>query len=420
MRILGLAALLIISFNLFSQTDVDNSYSPDEMFTEIRNLADNGDLATAKTLSLKILSDYPEYTDVRIYLALLYGREGEYETGINQLEQILVKDSANIQALLAMTDLDFWSNDWTGLLKSTELALSMLPDDADLKYKKALAAHMLGDEEGAMQIIDSLIISEPEDQQVLDLKKNVLIAYPGKEFFLKYYYDHFRQPYIRRWHMLSAGINLPVPKGIISPSLNAGHFVDTSRNFISSSGIQFNVESYLDITPKNQLLLGYGISGSEYFPKHRAIIHIWQTLPQAWAVSAGLRYFYFDSHYIFYALGVEKYQGNYWFELKNYIFKKEYGLSLASYLTARRYWETKYDYVSATIGYGTSPDEPLTSILDLQRLNALSIQINVMHQISGLVRIHAGIGYQYEEFADQVFRNRYSIQAALFYKIISR
>jgi hypothetical protein len=79
--------------------------------------------------------------------------------------------------------------------------------------------------------------------------------------------------------------------------------------------------------------------------------------------------------------------------------------------------ENKYNYISATIGYGTSPDEPITSIIDIQRLNAVSLRINLMKQISRKIRLGCGVGYQYEEYLELQYRNRITAQAAFYFKL---
>lgn len=417
MRTLSLFFLLFFGFSLYSQTDQATPASRGELFEQVKSLADSGDLEEARLLASTVLLDQPDFSDLKVLLAMIHGREGNVEQGIVLLREVLEKSPDHGDALLALASLYYWNNNWEELLEAANNALGINPGDEDLLYKKALAQHMLGNDSISLATLDSLLLEDPDNKLFLDLRKQVLIDYPGKELFVRYFYDHFSQPYVRNWHMLTAGVDYPVSRGIISPYLNMGHFADTGSNFIATTAFQLNVDAYLNITPKNQILLGYGIGTPEYFPLHRAVVHLWQSLPSAWSVSAGARYFYFNEHYIFYALGVDKYIGNYWFDLKNYIFNKDYGWSLASYLTLRRYMETKYDYISATLGYGTSPDEPITSITDLQRLNAISVQLSIMRQVSGNIRLSAGVTYLYEEFFLQEYRHRINLQAAFHYKI---
>jgi len=412
-----LILILVFGMNAAAQVGTDAAPSPEEQFSRIRMLTEADRLEEAEALAIALLEDQPGYDDVRIYLALIYGRQGEYATGLSLVGSVLNTQPGAEDALRARSSLLYWSEDWPALLAANSEALETMPGDPELLYKQAIAHFRMDNPDAALEILDLLLEDAPQDGQALQLKTQILASEPAPELFARYMFDHFRQPYNRRWHMVTLGGNYPIAPGTISPYFNMGHFISEGETFLSTTAFQLNADAYLDITPKNYLLLGYGIGTGTYLPKHRAAIHLWQALPAGWSVSAGARYFYFDQHYIFYALGVDKYLGNYWFDLKNYIFSKSYGISVSSYLTVRRYFENKYNYISATIGYGTSPDEPVTVVADLQRLNALSVRVEIMKQLSARTRFGAGVGYAYEEYREQLFRNRINVQAGFYYML---
>lgn len=408
--------ILFLAFG-FQLTAQVGELTPEETFSRVRVLAEADRLDEAETLAYALLEDLPDYDDVKIYLSLIHGRKGEYATGLSMVGSVLQRKPAAEDALRARCSLLFWSEDWSSLLEATDEALEYIPGDPDLLYKQAIARFKLDNADEALNILDDLLAGDPGNEQATQLRAEILASLPVPEVFARYMFDHFRQPYNRRWHMLTLGGNYPIAPGTISPYFNMGHFISEGETFLSTTAFQLNADAYLDITPKNYMLLGYGIGTGTYLPRHRAVIHVWQSLPAGWSVSAGARYFYFDQHYLFYAVGVDKYLGDYWFDLKNYIFSKAYGVSVSSYLTVRRYLANKYNYLSVTVGYGTSPDEPITVVADLQRLNALSVRAEIMKQVSGRTRIGAGIGYSYEEYREQLFRNRLNIQAGIYYKL---
>ncbi|MDF1571211.1 MAG: YaiO family outer membrane beta-barrel protein [Bacteroidales bacterium] len=412
-----LLLLLVFGMNAAAQVGTTASPTPQEQFLRIRTLVEADRLEEAEALAYVLLEDQPGYDDVRVYLSLIHGRQGEYETGLSLVGSVLTRHPGTEDALRARSSLLYWSEDWSALLAANSEALEVMPGDPDLLYKQAIAHYKQDNGDTALEILDQLLEDAPQNDQALQLKAQVLASEPAPELFARYMFDHFRQPYNRRWHMVTLGGNYPIAPGTISPYFNMGHFISDGETFLSTTAFQLNADAYLDITPKNYLLLGYGIGTGTYLPRHRAAVHLWQVLPAGWSVSAGARYFYFDQHYLFYALGVDKYLGNYWFDLKNYIFNKAYGVSVSSHLTVRRYFENKYNYVSATIGYGTSPDEPVTVVADLQRLNALSVRIEIMKQLSARTRFGAGVGYAYEEYPEQLFRNRLNMQAGFYYTL---
>ena len=96
---------------------------------------------------------------------------------------------------------------------------------------------------------------------------------------------------------------------------------------------------------------------------------------------------------------------------------KDYGVSTSWYLSARRYFDTRFNYVNLTLGCGTAPDEPVTVVTDLERLNAVSGRLELSKQVSPLVRMMGMVGYAYEEYFDQEYRNRIDLRIGCYFRI---
>ena len=150
---------------------------------------------------------------------------------------------------------------------------------------------------------------------------------------------------------------------------------------------------------------------------HRAAAEIWQALPKGFGISAGVRYFYWDENFTFLTFSAEKYAGDWWFSFRNYLFFKDVGLRGSYYLSGRRYFASKYDHLTLTLGYGAAPDEPVLVVTDLDRLNALSCRLEYSRQVTALVRMRAMAGYSYEEYDDQAYRNRIALQLGCYIMI---
>jgi YaiO family outer membrane protein len=238
------------------------------------------------------------------------------------------------------------------------------------------------------------------------------------EILVGYYYDHFSKPYVRNWHMATVGGLFPLQQVTLSPYINAGYHPGLEG---PSTDVQFNLDAYLKLGAKNSVLAGYGYSPSgsrNFLPVHRGALEYWRALPHGFAASAGLRYFYWDDHFTFLTFSGEKYRANYWFSLRTYVFTKDYGVSSSWYLSARRYFDSKYNYVLATVGYGTAPDEPMLVASDLDRLNALSFKLGISRQLNMRFRLQAIAGYSYEEYDDQAYRNRFDFRTSLYIRLV--
>jgi YaiO family outer membrane protein len=368
--------------------EADLTYkTPEEGFALMRQLAANQEYSSAKQTGYQLLEEIPEYHDVSLYLARIYGWESSYDSAYIILDKVLAEDSTLLEAYLVGVDLAYWENDWDKLESYANQALEIDPDLPEVQEK--------------------LIVARQQEVRTVD-KPEILAAYS---------YDHFSDPYVRNWHMLTAGAILPTELVTYTPYVNAGYQPGSEGQ---STDIQFNLDAYINLGEKNSLMAGYGFSPSgsiDFLPDHRAALEYWRVLPKGFAVSAGLRYFYWDDHFLFYTLSGEKYVGNWWISLRTYLFSKDYGVSSSWYLHARRYLAGKHDYFSGTIGYGTAPDEPMVVVSDLDRLNALSFKLGYSKQLNPGVRFDVTLGYAYEEYAEQQYRNRYSFRTGFYFKI---
>jgi YaiO family outer membrane protein len=240
---------------------------------------------------------------------------------------------------------------------------------------------------------------------------------PQTELFGYYSYDHFSVPYVRNWHMLTAGGEIPIKYGKLIPSLNAGYLAGAAS---PATDLQMNLDAYLNLGKTTYALVAYGFSPNgelNYFPGHRVAAELWQALPKGFGISAGMRYFYWNQHFTFLTFSAEKYAGNYWFSFRNYLFFKDYGVSGSYYLSARRYFDTRFNYLTLTLGYGTAPDEPINVVSDLERLSAVSGRIEFSKKLSPGVRGVAMVGYAWEEYVDQEYRSRIDFRLGAYFVI---
>jgi len=373
--------LLTTSCYLLQGQDSGNSYAdPESGFAMMREYAESGKWGPAKHTGYQILEQDPDYHDVSLYLARIHGWEGSYDSAYALVDRVIAEEPELVEAYVTGVDIAYWKNDWAKLRFYAEQALELDPELPGVEEKYLLAGNQRA------------------------LSREI------PELYFHYYYDHFGKPYARNWHMLTAGGGIPLKSVTLLPYLNAGFH---AGGYDPSTDFQMNLDAYLTLGTKNYAFLGYGFSPDgalNYLPVHRAAAEIWQTLPAGFSLSAGIRYFYWDESFTFATLSVEKYLGDFWLSLRNYLFFKDLGPSASFYLTARRYFKDIFNYLSLTAGYGTAPDEPLLVESDLDRLNALSFRLEGSRQVTPKLRLAGMVGYAYEEYMDQAYRNRFGFK----------
>lgn len=378
--------LICLQLSLGAQDRPDYA-TPDEGFELMRDLASAGNYPDARQIGYELLEENEANHDVSLYLARIYGWEKSYDTAYAIVFKVMSAEPRLYEAYEVCVSLAYWEGNVEMLETCAAGAAEIEPDSAGV-YDHYLEALKEGD---------------PEQKH--------------PEIFGLYSYDHFSVPYVRNWHMLTVGGEIPFKHGTLIPSVNGGYHAGGNK---PATDLQLNLDAYLILGKKTYTLLGYGFSPEgvlDYFPGHRMAAELWQSLPKGFSISAGLRYFYWEQHFPFLTFSAEKYAGNYWFAFRNYLFFKDYGVSGSYYLSARRYFATKFDHLTLTLGYGTAPDEPILVVSDLERLNAISGRIEYSKRLSPVVRITAMAGYAWEEYMDQESRHRIDMRVGFYYMI---
>lgn len=385
--ILSIVLLLAFLLKLPAQ-ETQQAPDPEQEFERMRGYAVAGEYEAAKQIGYGLLRDYESYHDVALYLARVHGWGSEFDSAYVLVERVMEAEPELYEAYATCADLAYWENNLDKLEDCAARAVEIAPDSA-----------------GSF------------DNYVTALKQKPT-RIRGNELFGFYSFDHFSKPYIRNWHMLTAGAELPFKSGVFIPYVNAGYQAGTTNN--PASDVQLNIDAYLTLSRLNYVLLGVGFSPDgalNYFPGQRLAAEIWQALPKGFGLSVGLRYFYWDQTFTFLTFSAEKYAGNYWFSLRNYLFFKDYGVSASYYLTARRYFKNSLDYLSLTLGYGTAPDEPIDVISDLDRLSAISGRVELSRRITPGIRLMGMLGYAWEEYFDQEYRSRYDFRLGAYFAL---
>jgi YaiO family outer membrane protein len=342
-KLLFITAVIISSLSFPAKLFSQQITDPESEYLRIRSLAFEGKYDFAASAARILINEYPGYGDARILL----GR------------------------ILA------WKKD----------------------YKQALA------------VIDTLLQTEPDNPDALSAKRDISQWSKGStpvatDIRAGYSFDTFSEPNNRFWQVFNAGAGHRFGWGPAVAGINIGNINISDTASIHKTELQFVAEAWPTLTNKNYAYVAYAFSPGIYFPKHRAAVEIWQMLPDGWAISAGLNYYYFTRHIFIAGLSVEKYISKYWFSAKGFVYFKDNGPTTSFFLNARRYFNNT-DYLQAGIGAGTAPDEPFDVQTDLMRLSAYSFRLTGNVALTNKLTLRAGAGYSREEHAEDAWRNRF-------------
>ena len=234
----------------------------------------------------------------------------------------------------------------------------------------------------------------------------------GFQFLTGYHNDIFNEPFSRNFNIFYSGLGYKSPNTSIYGKINFGWLES------GTEGFQYELDYYQRITKGLTSWWNYAYSGNENFPNHRAMMRLWQKLPAGFLVSGGLRYFYFDQSLYTATVGLEKYMGRFWVEGQTFFHFKD-PLRLSYQLNSRVFWKD-YNYVQLSLMTGAAQDEPWrTDGMLSPTLNSHGVGLGLVTYLGKSrklqLRLHAG--YQYEEYLEGSWRNRYTSGVGLTYTL---
>ncbi|UQD56431.1 YaiO family outer membrane beta-barrel protein [Flavobacterium sp. K5-23] len=322
--------------------------NPDTSFETARKLAFNQQRKQAQDTLLHILTKYPNYTDIRSFLATTYSWDGDYKKARKEFASILDKDPKNKETWIAAIKNESWGEFKFKALEMANESLKHFPNDPELLYLKASAQESTNNPLEALSTIESILDKNPEDQKALDYKSSLnqtlRVNTVGIRSAVDVYSDVFDP---MQFHSLK--LSRITKYGSIIAKLNL------SRRF-NENGSQFEVDLYPRIANGLYAYLNLGLSKSFLFPDVRYGAELYKSLPHSLEVSLGFRTLKYSTTTNIYTGAIGWYTGNSYWSLRPYFTPGEAGTSSSAALNYRKYRSNAENYISFTYSMGTSPE----------------------------------------------------------------
>jgi YaiO family outer membrane protein len=381
---------ILLSLNSFSQ--IADSISADNGYQMARNMAFNGKKEEAKVLCKKLILKSPNYTDISILLGRLYVWTDEYDSARAVFNSILLK-KPNEDSFIAYSDLERWDDKPLKSLDIVNKGLVLYPNSEDLLLRKAKAKNDIGETKIAYQILDSILINNPKNNEARALAERLKSNSFKNKISLSYSLDYFDKQYSapsNKWHLASLSYSRSLKYlGSTIARLNYGER-------FGSEGYQFEVDMYPSISKKMYAYLNAGVSSYSIFPKTRYGISLYRSFPHAFEGEIGLRYLKFNTSTLIYTASIGKYVSNFWFSLRGFFVKSDFSETTysQSYSLISRYYLSNADnYIALTLGYGISPDDRTQqSLLENPQLSSRKIFSNYQNKFKKSYIFNIGAG----------------------------
>ncbi|MDF1517680.1 MAG: YaiO family outer membrane beta-barrel protein [Lutibacter sp.] len=388
--ILILAFLSI--FQSFAQQKVFDG-NPDTAFEKARELAFNNQRKQAQDTLLFILTKYPDYHDIRSFLASTYSWDGEYKKAKTEFSYILEKNPQRKTDWIAAINNELWAETPFSALEMADNALKYFPSDGEILYLKASAQENFNDPSAALSTLNLILDQNPNDQKAMDYKKKLTNTLSYNSIGIKSSADFYSETFDpMQYYSLNYGRQTKY--GSIIAKMNF-------RRSFNENGLQFEVDMYPKITKGLYAYLNVGFANTFLFPDLRYGAELYKSLPKSFEVSLGFRALKYSTTTNIYTGSVGWYTGNSYWSFRPYLTPGDSGTSKSGTLNYRKYRSDADNYFSVSVGMGFSPEIDRfqfegneDAIIDLQsqkfnvgyyftssnKQNAWGTQFSVTHQ----------------------------------------
>jgi len=339
--------IFLICLPIFAQQKVFTG-NPDTAFKVARELAFNKHRKQAQDTLLLILTKYPNYNDIRAFLASTYSWDGNYKKARKEFMQVLNKDPKRKTTWIAAINNELWSEAPFKALELTDSALKYFPMDDEIFLLKAKAQQNGKNPEDALTTVEQVLSNNPKSEKALEYKKGLIEALSYNTIGLKSSIDFYSDVFDpMQLHTLK--YSRQTKYGSMIAKMNF------SRRF-QENGVQFEVDLYPKIAKGLYAYLNVGFANTFLFPDVRYGAELYKSLPKSFEISAGFRALKYSTTTTIYTGSLGWYTGNSYWAFRTYITPNDNGSSKSGTLNYRKYRSDANNYYSVSIGMGYSPE----------------------------------------------------------------
>lgn len=366
----------------------------------------------AKKLAWQAIAIAPDYLDFHVLLGRIHQRASDLDSASFYFNYVLERNKAYeevyryiIPIEISRQDFDkakFWIDD----AKSSGLPLGPL-----LGFEHQILIEQ-GDQRVEYDFLKNLLEQYP-DQSTFRQRFNLLDSrFNSDRVGLTYSLTGFDRDGVGPWHLVGAQYIREREWGSLIGRVNYADRLSGGESI--TNGIQYELESYFFTGKMSYSYVGVAYSDAIVFPNWRLGYSYYKNFMNGWEGELGLRYTKVtppEGDRIFRSgiIGIGKYVGSYWINLRTFIQNEESSFYPAFTLTTRYFFGGRFDYFTFIAGYGTSPDERTTLgqfenrvALDSYRAGAGYYKTLGRNVLFGLQFM-----YNYQEFAPGVTQSEF-------------
>jgi YaiO family outer membrane protein len=366
-------------------------------------------------LGLKIA---PNYLDFHLVLGRSYMLTKSTDSARVHFNHVINNNPEYKEAFSYLAKLEIQDKNLVNAISTIDKALIYYPDDLKFHLLKLETIELEDDDDDKISnYLDYLIEKYPSNLDITQKLTQLKTKSNSDRVAINYNYTVFSRGSVGPWQLTGLQYIRERKKITLIGQLS---FADR-QSFGSSisSGIQYEFETYIKNNQQSYSYINTSYSNDIVFPKLRLGYSYFHNFKKGWEGDIGVRYIQTVDNDIYGGvLGVGKYIGSYWLHLKSYLQINEKEINPAFTATARYYSNTKYDYTTVLIGYGSAPDERV-SLVDLPQrisLNSYRVGIGYFRQFGNHFITGTQLVLNRQEYIANRFQNELEMFLTLQYK----
>jgi YaiO family outer membrane protein len=322
--------------------------NPDTSFETARKLAFNEQRAQAQDTLRNILTKYPDYHDIRTFLATTYSWDGDYKKARKEFAYVLDKDPENKPTWVAAIKNENWSEAPFTALEMAKKALKIFPADPELTYLRATAEQSTNKPIEALNTIESILEKNPNDENALSFKSSLSQTLRKNTIGVNAAVDLYSEVFDPMQYY-TLNYTRQTKYGSIITKFNF------NRRF-NENGTQIEFDLYPKIAEGLYAYLNIGFANTFLFPDLRYGAELYKTLPHSFEASLGFRSLKYNTTTNIYTGSIGWYTGNSYLSFRPYFTPGDNGTSTSGTFTYRKYRSDADNYFGVAFGMGFSPE----------------------------------------------------------------
>lgn len=370
----------------------------------------------AKKVAYQCLKFAPNYLDFHIALGRIHKNEKNIDSARYYFQHVINNNQKYKEAFVYLSKLELDAKNKETALKTINLGLEFHSEDKEMYEVKLQIINADENPKKSIEYLEFLTEKYPDDIELKNQLRLLKSTLQSNRIGTNYSLTTFSRDNYGPWHLTSINYSKQFNKVSLGGRIS---YIDRRQNGNSQNfGYFYEIESYFKTTKKSYSFANLGFSDGAVFPEFRFLFSNYYTLGKGFESEIGYRYnkrTNANSSSGILALG--KYFKNNWINLRTSFQLDEPKLYPSFSTQFRHYYNTRFDYFSFNLGYGTSPDERETLTQFQERITLTSFRFGAGYNKLFAKKYALGFNTSFnrQEYFPERFQNEYNFSLNFIY-----